>query len=150
MVGHSAPAGLPAIAALRRLQAGKKDFVHKMIDRFVSSLDISVPTDQIFVPTFVDDIAYAIDVLLQMNADGIYHIVGSDALSPFDVAMEIAKVYDFYSSLIKKTTFHEYFFNRAPIPQYAALSNQKLLTLGVMMKTFREGLLTLKAQEQID
>lgn len=129
---------------------GKKDFVHKMIDRLAVGDDIFAPTDQLFVPTFVDDIVLAIDTLLQVNAHGTYHVVGSDALSSFDVATEIATVFDFDPSHIKKTTFQQYFAHRAAIPQYAALSNNKLLTLGVVMKTFREGLVTLKAQEQVD
>lgn len=125
----------------------KMDFVHKMIDRFKKGEAIVAPTDQLLVPTFVDDIAYAILELLQVNAQGIYHVVGSDALSPFSIATEIARVYGFDSLLIKKTTFHEYFFNRAPIPQYAALSNKKLQALGVSMKTFHEGLSLMKEQE---
>lgn len=125
----------------------KMDFVHKMIDRFKKGEEIVAASDQLIVPTFVDDIAFAIDTLLQKNAEGIYHVVGSSALSPFDVATEIADTYGFSDSSIKKTTFHEYFHNRAPVPQYAALSNKKLQTLGVSMKTFHDGLSEMKAQE---
>lgn len=129
------------------LPVGKKDFVHKMIDRFIKGDDITAATDQVFVPTFVDDIAFAMDALLHVNAYGIYHVVGSDALTPYDVATEIARQYGFDPAVIKKTTFHEYFANRAPVPQYAALSNKKLQTLGVLMKTFQDGLMTMKEQE---
>lgn len=129
------------------LQQGKKDFVHKMIDLLKNGKDIVAPSDQIFVPTFVDDIAVAIDVLLKNQAHGVYHVVGNDSLSPYQVANEIAVLYGFDPSLIKKTTFEEYFSNKAPIPQYAALSNKKIQTLGVFMKPFREGLTIMKAQE---
>lgn len=129
------------------LLQGKKDFVHKMIDLLENGKDIVAPTDQIFVPTFVDDIAVAIDTLLTIQAHGIYHVVGNDALSPYKIALEIAALYGFDSSLIKKTTFLEYFSNKAPIPQYAALSNKKLQDIGVYMKTFRDGLSLLKEQE---
>lgn len=129
------------------LQQGKKDFVHKMIDLLRNGNDIVAPFDQVFVPTFVDDIAVAIDTLLHIQAHGIYHVVGNDALSPYQVALEIAALYGFDPSLIKKTTFLEYFVNRAPIPQYAALSNKKLQDIGVYMKTFRDGLSLMKEQE---
>ena len=129
---------------------GKKDFVHKMIEILRVGNDVFAPTDQLFVPTFVDDIAYAIDTLLIKNAFGVYHVVGSDALSPFDIAIEIAATYGFDQELIKKTTFHEYFVNRAAIPQYAALSNKKLHLLGVIMKTFHQGLIVMKEQEKMN
>lgn len=126
---------------------GKTDFVHKMIDRLGTGKDIIAPTDQLFVPTFIDDIAGAIDALIQKRAYGIYHVVGSTALSPFDVAKEIAIQYDFSQALVKKTTFHEYFLHRAPVPQYAALSNKKITSLGVTMRSFVDGLAAMKAQE---
>jgi len=130
------------------LPQGKKDFVHKMIDLLENGKDIVAPSDQVFVPTFVDDIAVAIDALLKIQAHGVYHVVGNDALSPYQVANEIAVFYGFDPSLIKKTTFLEYFSNKAPIPQYAALSNKKLQTLGILMKTFRAGLKIMKEQDQ--
>lgn len=128
---------------------GKKDFVHKMIDLLENGKDIVAPSDQVFVPTFVDDIAVAIDALLKIQAHGVYHVVGSDAISPHQVAIEIADLYGFDPSLINKTTFEEYFFNKAPIPQYASLSNKKLLALGVKMKSFKEGLSAMKTQERV-
>lgn len=129
----------------RKSFVGKKDFVHKMIDALSTNTEIKAPTDQIFVPTFVDDIANAIDLLLRKKAYGMYHVVGNDALSPYSAAFMIAKQYGFDSGLIKKTTFREYFSHRAAIPQYAALSNKKLLSLGVSMKSFAEGLNAMEA-----
>lgn len=134
------PVGLPA-------QVGKKDFVHKMIDRLRAGQDITAPDDQLFVPTFIDDISIAIDVLTEKKANGIYHVVGSEALSPYAVAKEIASQYGFSQDLVKKTTFHEYFLNRAPVPQYAVLSNAKLTAFGVNMRSFKDGLSALKTQE---
>ena len=119
-----------------------------MIDLLENGKDIVAPSDQVFVPTFVDDIAVAIDTLLKIEAHGVYHVVGNDALSPYKIALEIADLYGFDPSLIKKTTFLEYFSNKAPIPQYAALSNNKLQTLGILMKTFHAGLKIMKKQDQ--
>lgn len=66
-----------------------------MIDRLTAGSDIVAPTDQLFVPTFVDDIAIAIDTLLQKKAYGLYHVVGDDSLSPYNTAKEIAEQYGF-------------------------------------------------------
>lgn len=56
---------------------GKKDFVHKMLERMLSRQQVAAPADQIFAPTFIDDIGRALRVLVRLGANGIYHVVGS-------------------------------------------------------------------------
>lgn len=127
---------------------GKKDFIHKMLERLQNSQDIVAPTDQLFVPTFIDDIATAINKLILMNVSGIYHVVGSQALSPYDAAKLIAQTWKLDEKSVTPTTFAEYFANRAPTPQYAVLENQKLHAFGIKMCTFEEGLREVRRQEQ--
>jgi dTDP-4-dehydrorhamnose reductase len=134
------PVGLSA-------QPGKKDFVHKMMEMFANKQTITAAADQIFVPTFIDDIASALRVLVSKDASGLYHVVGSTALSPFDAAREIAEVFGYDLSLVRSTTFAQMFADRAPAPQYADLANDKIQALGVVMHTFREGLDAIKKQE---
>ncbi len=126
---------------------GKTDFVHKMLERLTKNMGISAPSDQLFVPTFIDDIAGALDALVAINASGIYHVVGSTALSPYEAAKTVAAVFECDATQITKTTFAEYFANRAPTPQYVALVNDKIRSLGVTMHTFEEGLKLVKSQE---
>ena len=126
---------------------GKTDFVHKMLERLRVKAGISAPSDQLFVPTFIDDIALALGALLENNASGIYHVVGSTALSPYEAAVAIAEEFDCDQAQITKTSFSEYFANRAPTPQYAALKNDKIQALGVVMHTFKEGLKLVHSQE---
>lgn len=135
------PVGLPA----RR--QGKTDFVHKMLEKLQKSEELVAPTDQLFVPTFIDDIAQAIDKLVSIDATGIFHVVGSEALSPFDAARKVAKTYGLDESFVKPTTFIEYFKNRAPTPRYAVLTNEKVTSLGVTMHGFIGGLAEVKRQE---
>jgi dTDP-4-dehydrorhamnose reductase len=126
---------------------GKTDFVHKMLERLTKNSGISAPADQLFVPTFIDDIAVALNALLEANAYGVYHVVGSTALSPYDAALAIATEFNCDTKQITKTSFAQYFADRAPTPQYAALANDKIQALGVTMHTFADGLKLVHAQE---
>lgn len=126
---------------------GKKDFVHKMLERLQAGSPVVGPTDQLFVPTFIDDIAYALKALIGAQAHGIYHVVGSTPCSPYDAAITIADVFGCDKTLVQKTTFAEMFAQRAPTPQYAVLKNEKIKALGVGMRTFSEGLAEVKHQE---
>ncbi len=126
---------------------GKKDFLHKMLERMQSGQTIAGATDQLFVPTFIDDIAAALKALLKANATGLYHVVGSSSLSPYEAGRTIARVWGIDESLVTETTFAQFFSGRAAIPQYANLSNAKIHTLGIDMRTFEEGLREVKRME---
>jgi dTDP-4-dehydrorhamnose reductase len=127
---------------------GKKDFVHKMMERLQSGQTVTAPPDQLFAPTFIDDIAAALRVLVRLGANGIYHIVGNP-LSPFEAASIIAEVFGYDRTLVTKTTFADMFAGRAPVPQYAALKNDKIKALGVIMHSFDEGVREVKKQEAL-
>lgn len=122
----------------------RPDFVHKIMERLTEALPVSAPDDQQFLPTFVDDIAHAIDTLVSSSAQGIYHVVGSGSLSPYAAAQKIAAALGIDPSVVSKSNFEEFFKNRAPRPQFANLSNQKVSALGVHMSTFDEGIATIK------
>jgi dTDP-4-dehydrorhamnose reductase len=119
---------------------GKSDFVHKIADRLKSGQKVNSPSDQLFVPTHIDDIAAAIKYLIKSQANGIYHVVGSEALSPYSAASIIAQSYGYNQTLINKTTFKDFFANRAPRPFQAHLINAKITNCGIHMKSFSEGM----------
>ncbi len=122
----------------------KKDFVHAIMGRLANKQPITAVTDHIMTPTFIDDIAYAIDAVITNKATGIYHVVGSQSLSPYDATMLMADKFGFDKALISKTTREEYFKRKAPRPFNLSLNNDKITQLGVAMRTFEEGLKELK------
>ena len=124
----------------------KGDFFRAMKNRLVAQKPIAGVTDHIFCPTFIDDFALALDILIQNNAEGIYHTVGSEFLSPYNAAMEIVDAFSLDVRLISKTTRAEYFTDKAPRPFRLALKNDKINALDVTMKTFKEGLIEVKNQ----
>jgi dTDP-4-dehydrorhamnose reductase len=63
---------------------------------------IRVVDDQVRTPTFVDDLADGVVLVLEKNASGIYHIAGKDTLTPFQMAVKAAEFLQLNSSLIQK------------------------------------------------
>ncbi len=118
----------------------KKDFVHAILDRLLNQQKVMAVTDHIMTPTYVDDIAVAISELIKANTNGIYHVTGSEHLSPYEAALKIADVFQCDSSLIIKTTRAEYFKDRAPRPFNLTMNSDKIQHLGVKMRGFEEGL----------
>ncbi len=51
---------------------------------------IKVVNDQLRTPTYVEDLANGILLVLEKNATGIYHISGEESMSPYDMAIATA------------------------------------------------------------
>lgn len=124
----------------------KNDFARAIKSRLELGQEVAAITDHIFCPTFIDDVAFALDKLINSEATGIFHVVGSQPLSPFDSASLIANEFGLDSSLIKPATREEFFKDRAKRPFRLALKNDKIQKLGIGMKTFEQGLKEIKNQ----
>lgn len=128
------------IAYPYRTKFERLDFARALVERIRNKEKISAITDHIMTPTFIDDIASALDVLVKKNERGIFHVVGNQFITPYDCAMLIANNLGASNDLISKTTREEYFKNRAPRPFHLALKNDKIKRLRIKMRTFEEGL----------
>lgn len=124
----------------------KPDFVRFFKDWLTEKKPISVLTDRFISPTFIDDLANALDVLVEKNASGIYHTAGSQIVSVYDAVVLIAKAFNLDTNLIGKTTRKEFLIGRPPEPFSSALNNDKIRELGVEMHTFEQGLEIIKTQ----
>jgi dTDP-4-dehydrorhamnose reductase len=142
-------AGIPYIIMriaypYRKEFEAKKDFVRAVKDRLAQELSVTAITDHLFTPTYIDDMAPAIDALITNDASGIYHVVGDQSLTPYDASILIAKTFGYDTSLVGKTTREEFFLGRAPRPFDLSINNAKIKQLGVKMHSFEEGLLEMR------
>lgn len=126
----------------------KNSLVTALLNKLQKQEEFFAVTDHIMTPTFIDDIAFALDMLIENNAEDIYHVVGNEYLSPYDAAIKIAHTFNLSTHTIHKTTRDEFFKNRAPRPFQLAIKNDKIQKLGIKMSTFEEGVKKIK--EQID
>lgn len=124
----------------------RNDFVRGIIARLQKGEGLSMITDHVMVPTFIDDLVNALDVLIRTEQKGIFHVVGSQKITPYDAAMGIASVFELDHSLISKTTRQEYFAGKAPRPFCLYLKNDKISRIGIEMSTFDKGIREVKNQ----
>lgn len=69
--------------------------------------------DQYRTPTFIDDLVDGIMLVLEKNAQGIFHISGKDSLTPYTIAIQTARVLQLDESLIQRATSSD--FPEAPV-----------------------------------
>jgi dTDP-4-dehydrorhamnose reductase len=63
---------------------------------------IQVVSDQLRTPTYVEDLANGIALIIEKKATGIYHISGKDWLTPYDMAIKTAHKFQLDTSKIVK------------------------------------------------
>lgn len=124
----------------------KLDFVRAIIDKFKKREEIFTPMDHIFTPTFIDDIVLAINNLMKKEKSGLYHVVGSQSLTPYQAVNIIAEEFNFNKSVIKPVKMSSYFEGRASRPKNLYLKNDKIQKLGVKMRSFEQGIKEIKKQ----
>jgi len=105
--------------------------------------------DTIITPTFIDDIAMSFDKLIELKPQGIFHTVGSDSLSPYELAKKVAIAYGFDPSIVKEGSLTEYLKTAArPFARNVAMSNEHTSqVLGLKFATIDEGLAQIKQQQ---
>lgn len=124
----------------------RNDFVRGLISKLERGEKLEMITDHVMVPTFIDDVVNAIDVLIQRDENGIFHAVGSQSITPYEAALKIAKEFEFDEKLISKTTRAKYFAGKASRPFCLNLKNDKISNLGIEMSSFDKGLSEIKNQ----
>lgn len=116
----------------------KKDFMRVLKWFLEQGKPIKGITDSIFVPTFIDDFAYGLKYLMNNYSPEVFHLVGSEALTPFEAGKLIAKYFHLDESLVGETTYAEFFTGKAQRPQYSDIRSIK--NVFHPMKSFEEGL----------
>lgn len=125
----------------------KIDIVRKIISKLSDGQPVTMFTDQITTPTFIDDIAHVLGIMVEKSPVGIYHLVGSSSQSPYDMAKTIADVFGLDGNLVKPSSLSDYLKtpDARPYARNLSLSNQKVVSeFGIHPKTLSEGLQFIK------
>ena len=65
---------------------------------------LSIFSDQVRTPTYVEDLAQGILQIILKNATGVFHLSGQDVLSPYQMAVRVANYLNLEADLIKSIT----------------------------------------------
>jgi dTDP-4-dehydrorhamnose reductase len=128
----------------------KPDIVRKIIAKLQNNEPVTMFSDQICTYTFIDDIAAALGYFIENKTIGTYHLVGSSSHSPYEMCLEIAKVFGLNQALISPSSLEDYLNSQPegsrPWQKTLITSNQKVTSLGLKFKTLTEGLEEVKKQ----
>jgi dTDP-4-dehydrorhamnose reductase len=84
------------------LKGTRSNIVSWVKENLEQGKTIQVVSDQLRTPTYVEDLAKGIALIIENRATGIYHISGKDWLTPYDIALKTAAKYNLDAGKIVK------------------------------------------------
>jgi dTDP-4-dehydrorhamnose reductase len=101
---------------------------------------IKVVADQWRTPTYVEDLAKGIMLIIEKKATGIYHISGKDLLTPYDMAIQTANHFGLDKSRIEKVDAATFTQPGRRPPRTGFVIEKARKELGYEPLTFEDGL----------
>jgi dTDP-4-dehydrorhamnose reductase len=80
----------------------RTNIISWVIENLENNKPIRVVSDQFRTPTYVEDLAKGILLIIQQKATGIYHISGNEILTPYEIAQQTAHFLGLNSGLIEE------------------------------------------------
>ena len=124
----------------------RRNFVGWLLAQLQGGAELTVVTDQVSSPTLADKLAEMLLALSAARASGVYHTVGGECLSRYELARAVADCFGYDASHIKPGRTAD-LRQDAPRPAHSGLVAEKIARdTGVRPLTLREGLLALRGQ----
>jgi dTDP-4-dehydrorhamnose reductase len=124
---------------------GQRDtIISKVKNSLKENKKIMIVADQWRTPTYVEDLARGIILLVQKKLNGIFNISGKEFLTPYDMAMQVVAHFNLDSSLIEKANSTT--FSQPPIRPFKTgfIIDKAIIQLGYTPLSFAEALQKLK------
>jgi dTDP-4-dehydrorhamnose reductase len=119
---------------------GRNNIITLVKEKLLAGETYSVFSDQVRTPTYVEDLANAIVLMIERNKKGVYHISGETIVTPYQMAIATAEFLNLNTLLIKEVTAQT-FIQPALRPAKTGFDIRKAKKdLGFMPVSFAEGL----------
>ncbi len=87
-----------------KVPGGRPNFIQWVKEKLSAGESIQVVDDQLRTPTYVEDLAKGILLVLMKHAKGVYHISGKEMCTPYQLAVTVADILQLNTAQIKPVT----------------------------------------------
>lgn len=122
------------------LQGTRSNIISWVRESLQQGKNIKVVADQFRTPTYVEDLAKGIALIVEKKAEGIFHLSGKDILSPYDIAMQTAEFLNLDKNYIEKVDASTFKQPGKRPPKTGFVIEKARKELGYEPISFEEGL----------
>lgn len=87
-----------------KVPGGRPNFIQWVKEKLSAGESIQVVDDQLRTPTYVEDLAKGILLVLMKHAKGVYHISGKEMCTPYQLAVTVADILQLNTAQITPVT----------------------------------------------
>ncbi len=118
---------------------GGRNFIHAILERAHSTGQLQVVTDEVANPTYVNDLAAAIEKLIHTRQYGIYHFTNAGSCSRWEFADEILRLAGL-TDVTNEPILSKVYKRPSTPPPYAAMHNIAGAAIGITLRPWQEAL----------
>lgn len=127
-------------------QSGRSNLLSIVNDKLSAGETYRVVDDQVRTPTYVEDLVEGMVEMIRKKAKGVFHLSGREEMTPYQMAVEMARIRGLDVSLIKRVTTDE-LQHPAKRPMRTGLDISKAQKeLGYQPRSFEEGIRAMLAR----
>jgi dTDP-4-dehydrorhamnose reductase len=128
------------VLVIGNAEATRSNIISWVKEKLERGEKIKVVDDQFRTPTYTEDLAKGIILVVEKNARGIFHISGKDLLTPYQIAIKTAEHFRLDSSLIEKADATSFSQPALRPPRTGFHIDKARKELGYEPLSFEEGL----------
>jgi dTDP-4-dehydrorhamnose reductase len=128
------------------LAGGRSNLVLWVYNSLRNQQKIKVVADQWRTPTLAEDLAQGCWLLAQQSARGIFHVSGRELLTPYQMAHQVAAVFQLDATLLEQVDSQTFTQPARRPPRTGFRIDKAEQELGYQPHTFAEGLALVKGQ----
>lgn len=89
-------------------RSGRQNILTSVASSLRKDKPVKIVDDQLRTPTYVEDLANAIKTIVDKRMKGVYHISGKDPMTPYEMALAVARYLSLDEGLIGKATAEDF------------------------------------------
>lgn len=130
--------------------AGKDDIAKRILRLYDEDRLYPLFDDQIITPTFIDDIAPAVDLILTQNQAGIFHLASPKVTTHYEFAKRLLSEFKRNAKKVKKTSVVKFLENsgKTPRPVKGGMKVERIKDLGFEPTDWQKGIEAIFDQSQ--
>ncbi len=122
--------------------AAKDDMIKRILKAYKENSLYPMFSDQQITPTFIDDVAPVVNILVEKDLSGIFHLASPELASPYQIAKETIKIFGGDESIVKEGSLVDFLKGegKTPRPLKGGLKVDKLIAQGYTPTGWEQGI----------
>lgn len=120
----------------------KLDFARNILKKAEEGTLYPMFSDQLITPTFIDDLAPSLELLISGNQSGVFHVASPAITSPYEFAKCLLEKFGLNIDQLKNSSIAEFAKNAksAPRPVKGGLLTEKISLVGFVPTSWQQGI----------